>query len=77
MKPIRLAPMRLARRLKQFNLSLLATLAALAMTACSADVPVPPPAERRCPRASSKRCMGRARSWPLTERTSRSRRRAE
>ena len=44
MKPIRLAPMRLARRLKQFNLSLLATLAALAMTACSADVPVPPPA---------------------------------
>ena len=42
MKSFRLDPVRLARRLKQFNLSLLATLAALALTACSADVPVPP-----------------------------------
>ena len=41
MKSFRLHPLRLARRLKQFNLSLLATLAALALTACDVGQRVP------------------------------------
>jgi len=39
MKTIRLEPLRIARRVKQFNLSLLATLAALALTACDGGEP--------------------------------------
>ena len=41
MKTIRLDSLRFARRVKQFNLSLLATLAALAMTGCDAGAQRP------------------------------------